>query len=383
MAWPPSSAAEAHNVATKKKNQEVGPMKLKIRSFAVAAVAVVTALMMVSLGGGAASASSNHSRASATHGPWVIGYSGGYYGNASRVQIEAEVQAYAANPAIKPEIKKLIINNAGTSVAAQIAAVDAMIAEHVNAILIDSNSLTGLNPAIAAAHKAGIVVVADNDLVSSPYAYDVQTIGVQFGAGLMQGLVTSLHGKGNIVELRGIAGNATEEQEESGMSQVLEKNPGIHVLAYAYANWDDAQAQADMANLLSRYNDIAGVFTGGDMEQGAVRAYVASHTKFVPVSGTPENGFACMLKQYKSQGLTGSMTDGHLWESALALKVALALLSGKKEPKFIPISTISWDDSQSVARCDPSAPATMVLVVTSPQLGSAQLTIAEVKKYMG
>jgi len=356
-------------------------MKFKVRKVAATAVAIMSAAAMMSVGGVATAAA----RTSAATGPWVIGYSGGYYGNASRVQIEAEVKAYAANPAIAPEIKNFIINNAGTSVAAQISAVDDMIAEHVNAILIDSNSLTGLNPAIAVAHKAGIVVVADNDLVSSPYAYDIQTIGVSFGAGLMQGLVTLLHGHGNIVEMRGIAGNATEQEEEQGMSQVLAKNPGIHVLGYTYANWDLAQAQVAMANYLSRYSasDLNGVFTGGDMEQGVINAFADAHRKFVPVSGTPENGFACQLKQYASAGLTGSMTDGHLWESAVAMKVALAVLSGKTEPHFVSLPTTTWGDAEAASKCSASAPADMVLNVSSPLLAPVQITVPEVKKYMG
>ena len=70
---------------------------------------------------GAAGTQAAHKKAT---GPWTIGLSNGYYGNGARVQLEAEVKAYAALPSVKGKVKKLIINNAGTSVAAQIAAVD-------------------------------------------------------------------------------------------------------------------------------------------------------------------------------------------------------------------------------------------------------------------
>src|SRR6202043_2738803 len=138
-------------------------------------------------------------------GPWTIGLSNGYYGYGARVQLEAGVKALAVQQPYKSLVKQVIYNNAGTSVAAQIAAVDQMIAQHVNAIILDSNSVTGLNPAIAAAHKAGIYVVASNDKVSSPLAYQVQTVGTAFGATMMQAFVTLLHGKGNIVILRGLS----------------------------------------------------------------------------------------------------------------------------------------------------------------------------------
>ena len=126
------------------------------------ATMVVVALTVVGAGASSVSAKSSLHTIKVGSGPWTIGLSNGYYGNGARVQLEAEVKALAAQQPYKTLVKEVIYNNAGTSVAAQIAAVDQMIAQHVDAIILDSNSLTGLNPAIAAAHKAGIPVVASN-----------------------------------------------------------------------------------------------------------------------------------------------------------------------------------------------------------------------------
>src|SRR3954466_10215686 len=125
-------------------------VKLNRRMPSIAVFALAAAIVL-----GTAAAAGASARAD-KDGPWVIGLSNGYYGNGARVQLEAEVKALAAQPEYKTLIKKVIYNNAGTSVAAQIAAVDQLIAQKVDAIILDSNSLTGLNPAIAAAHKAGI-----------------------------------------------------------------------------------------------------------------------------------------------------------------------------------------------------------------------------------
>lgn len=335
---------------------------------------------------GCGSSSSSPASASAggtggKHGPWVIGYSNGYYGNGARVQIEAETKAYAALPSVKSQVKQLIFNNAGTGVAAQVAAVDGMIAQHVNAIILDSNSLTALNPAIVAAHRAGIPVIAENDQVSSPEAYQVQTVGKTFGATMAQAFVKLLHGKGNIVVMRGIAGNAVDAAEASGFNPVFQQNPGIHVLNVSYPQWDDAQAQSTMSNLLSRYSNIDGVFTEGGMQQGVVRAYVAAHRRMVPVSGTDENGFACQLKQYGSQGLQGVQVGSQLWEGALALKVALGVLSGHSEPKSIPGKFVAWNTAQSISHCQSGVSPSLFLQVANPADG-VNLTAAEVEKYM-
>jgi ribose transport system substrate-binding protein len=354
---------------------------MTVRGRIVAIGMIIGAIAVLGVSAAVAGASSKGATHKTSSGPWVIGYSNGYYGNAARVQIEAEAKAYAALPTVAPHIKKFIFNNAGTSVSAQVAAVDQMIAQHVNAIILDSNSLTGLNPAIAAAHKAGIVVVAENDQVSSPYAYQVETVGKKFGATMMTGFVKLLHGKGNIVILRGIAGNAVDAAEASGFMGVLKKYPKIHVLNTSYPQWDDAQAQKITGDLLSRYNNIDGVFTEGGMQQGVVRAYVAAHKKFVPGSGTDENCFACQLKQYSSQGLTGVQVGSQLWESALALKVALSVLSGKKEPHTVPGNFPAWNTQQAISHCNSKLPATLFLNVNSPGDG-INLTPQQVVKFM-
>jgi ribose transport system substrate-binding protein len=353
-------------------------MRKQGRTFVFAALAAVIATLGVSA---SIADAAHHGQTKVKPAPWTIGYSNGYYGNAARVQIEAEAKAYAALPSVAPKIKKMTFSNVGTSVSAQVAAVDSMIAQHVDAIILDSNSETGLNPAIAAAHKAGIYVVAENDRVSSPLAYQVQTVGEEFGATMMKAFVKLLHGKGNIVIMRGIAGNAVDAAEAKGFMGVLKSYPKIKVLNVSYPQWDDAQAQKIMSDLLSRYSNIDGVFTEGGMEQGVVRAYVAAHKKFVPVSGTDENGFACQLKQYRSQGLQGVQVGSQLWESALALKTALDLLSGKKLSHSIPGNFVAWNTRQSISHCQPKLSPSLFLQVDSPKQG-IKLTPQQVLKYM-
>lgn len=340
---------------------------------------IALVLATITVLGIAATGASAHK--STTNGKWVIGLSNGYYGNGARVQLEAEVKALAATAPYKGKVSKVIYNNAGTSVAAQIAAVDQMIAQHVNAIILDSNSLTGLNPAIKAAHKAGIPVVAANDRVTSPYAYQVETVGKTFGATMMTAFAKLLHGKGNIVILRGLAGNAVDAAEASGFHGALKKFPQIKVLQETYAQWDDAQSQKVTADLLSRYQNIDGVFTEGGMEQGVVRAYQAAHRPFVPVAGTDENGFACQLKQYHSKGLQGVQVSTAMWEDAVAFAKAVQILEGKKVPHFIPSSFVTWNTQQSIQQCQAKYSPSLFLETSAPQYG-VNLTPQQVLKYM-
>lgn len=340
-------------------------------AFLLAAVALLT---VAATGAGAAGTAGKP-------GPYTIGISNGYYGNTARVQLQAEAKALAAQPKYKKLITKLVINNAGTSVAAQISAVNQMIAQKVDAIILDSNSVTGLNPAIAAAHKAGIPVIAANDKVSSPLAYQVETVGKKFGATMMEGFVKALGGQGNIVILRGLPGNAVDAAEAAGFHSVLKKYPNIKVLKETYGQWADGPAQKVMADLLSRYDNIDGVFTEGGMQQGVVRAFLAAHRDLVPVAGTDENGFACQVKQYNSKGLEGVQVSTALWAYAVALKNAVDILQGKKVTHFIPGKFVVWDTAQSIKQCNPKLSPSIFLQVSAPEYG-VNLTPQEVEKYM-
>jgi ribose transport system substrate-binding protein len=245
--------------------------------------------------------------------------------------LEAEVKALAAQAPYKTLVKEVIYNNAGTSVAAQIAAVDQMIAQHVDAIILDSNSVTGLNPAIAAAHKAGIPVVASNDKVSSPLRLPGRDRRHVVRRDDDAGLREVLHGKGDIIILRGLAGNAVDAAEAAGFHSVLKKYPNIHVLKETPGDWADSTAQKVMADLLSQYPNIDGVFTEGGMQQGVVRAFQAAHRDFVPVSGTDENGFACQVKQFNNKGSRASRSAPPCGQTR-SRSQAVSLLQGKSVP---------------------------------------------------
>ena len=351
-------------------------MRLTTRTVTAALLAVATAAIVA-----AAAAGAGDSGSTSKAGPYTIGISNGYYGNTARVQLQAEAKALAAQPKYKKLVKKLVINNAGTSVPAQISAVNQMIAQKVDAIILDSNSVTGLNPAIAAAHKAGIPVIAANDKVSSPLAYQVETVGEKFGATMMAAFARTLGGKGNIVILRGLPGNAVDAAEAKGFHSVLKKYPNIKVLKETYGQWADGPAQKVMADLLAQYDDIDGVFTEGGMQQGVVRAFLAAHRDLVPVSGTDENGFACQVKQYNKQGLKGVQVSTALWAYAVALKQAVDILEGKKVPKFIPGTFVVWNTAQSIKQCNPKLSQSIFLQVSAPEYG-VNLTPQEVEKYM-
>jgi ribose transport system substrate-binding protein len=101
---------------------------------------------------------------------------------------------------------KLTVANSGTDVQAQIAAIDDMISQKVDAILVDPASESALNPVLEEATKQGIVVVDFDHAVTAASVYKVGVDFVKFGGIMGQWMADTLKGKGDIIMNRGVPG---------------------------------------------------------------------------------------------------------------------------------------------------------------------------------
>ena len=275
---------------------------------------------------------------SASHkGPYTIALANSYIGNGWRVEMEHILTAYAKESPYNKEVK-LEVNNSANSVSAQISSIDNMIAAHVNAILVDAASPTGLNAVIAQAHAQHIPVISFDNTVTSPYAYKVNIGQHQFGVTGATWLVKALHGKGNIIMNRGVPGSPVDIARYQGAMSVFKKYPHIHIIDQVYGQWDDAVTRTQFASALAAYSNVNAVWSEGGT-YGAIEAFRAAGRKLVPMAGEASNGFRLALinHKYQKDGLSGISIGDPPSLSALALKYAVDILHGKKEPHNITV----------------------------------------------
>lgn len=98
----------------------------------------------------------------------------------------------------------------------------------VRAIVIDAVSPTALNGTIKKACAAGVVVVSFDGIVDEPCAYRVN---FDFKGWAEQGvdyLAQRLNGKGNILEVRGVAGISVDNLMHEGVLDAMKKHPGMN-----------------------------------------------------------------------------------------------------------------------------------------------------------
>lgn len=263
--------------------------------------------------------------------PFTIGLSNGFIGSEWRTQMIEDVQAVFEEYKKEGLVDRLIVQSANVDVTGQIRQIRNMIAAGVDAIIVNPNSQTALNPVFEEAKQRGILVIAIDQAVTSQHALNVVIDQSEWAKIQARWLAQRLDGKGNIVVINGIAGHPANEDRWNGAKAVFAQYPGIKILTVANANWDQATGQQVMSNLLATYPNIDGLFTQDGMAEGALRAIMAAGSKLPAVTGEARVGYLRLWQ--KLQDEKGFSTIGVVNPPGIAasgLRIAVNLLQGRQ-----------------------------------------------------
>jgi len=258
---------------------------------------------------------------------FTIGLSNGSVGSEWRTQMIDEAEA-AAKAWEKKGIKvKTIAQSSNVDVPGQIAQVRNFINQGVDAIIVNPNSPTAFDPIFAQAKAKGILVISTDAEVSSK---DAIYVGIDQKGWAMQSaewLAKTLKGKGNVVAINGVAGHPANQMRVAGYREVFAKYPDIKILNEVNANWDEAQGQQAMQNLLATYPAINGVWVQDGMAAGAWRALTDAKRKDVAATGEIRVDF---LKTWKEKNYNSGASVNPPGCMASALNVAILRLQGRE-----------------------------------------------------
>jgi ribose transport system substrate-binding protein len=317
--------------------------------------AMLGATVLLSLSGALAST------AIAADGPFTIGVSESLGGTAWRELGLATMLALADQPGYKEHIKEIkIVRTQGNDAASQARDMRNLISQGVDLIIYNPASPTALEPVIREAHAQGIPVMAVNQPVQSEFAYTVATdtdLAGKIGGAWLAAKLASGDQYGVI---EGIPGAPANDNTVKLAREVIDATGAVFV-GSGVSNWDEAQAQKAMADMLQAHPDVKGVyapFVGGIGFPAAMEAA----GKFVPfVGGTGFNGEACNLEKYsKGFGMQALLTPGHQSIYAKGLEQALKLLEGEtiERTQLYPPLELNTDKPESFADlCNPDLPA--------------------------
>lgn len=266
--------------------------------------------------------------------PYTIGISNGFVASEWRTQMISDLEAANAEYMAQGLTEALVIESADTDVQGQIQQVQNLINRGVDAIIINPNDQAALNPILAEAAEAGIVIISIDQEISAPEAINVVIDQTEWARISTRWLAEELGGAGDIVLIEGFVGHPANEARMAGVEEVLAEYPDINVVGRETGSWDQATGQQVMSDFLASIPNIDGVWTQDGMAFGVLQALVTANPAEWPVvSGEARAGYMQLWKEvldgpnpnFRSIGVVnppGSAVSG--------LRVALEILQGKE-----------------------------------------------------
>ena len=319
-------------------------------SMSVATVAAAVALI-APLG---ATASQSHTAAA----PLKIALSNSFVGNQWRIEMENVFKAGCAMPPFKGSVTCTVFNAGNNDVATQIQQITDLIAQHVNAIVVDAASPTGLNGIIQQACNKGIEVVSFDNTVSNKCGYQVSISQAQFGTVTAQFIANQLHGKGNVMVVTGVAGTQADTDRNAAVLAVFKKYPGIKVVSKFSGQWNSAIAQRATATALASLPKVDGVWVSGGTD-GVLKAFVQAKRPLPVTGGEGENGFRKFMLGYEGQKpVDGESSGTPPFLGLAALGFARETLLGKypKKNVLLPAPVVTTQTVKSGITVFPNLP---------------------------
>lgn len=258
---------------------------------------------------------------------FTIGLSNGWVGSEWRTQMIDEAEAAAKAWSKQGITVKTIAQSANVDVPGQIAQVRNFINQGVDVIIVNPNSPTAFDPIFAQAKAKGILVIATDAEVSSKDAIYVGIDQKGWAMKSAEWLAKTLKGKGNVVCINGVAGHPANQMRVAGYREVFAKYPDIKILNEVNANWDEAQGQQAMQNLLATYPQINGVWVQDGMAAGAWRALSDAKRTDVAATGEIRVDF---LKTWQERKYNSGASVNPPGVMASAINVAVLKLQGRQ-----------------------------------------------------
>jgi D-xylose transport system substrate-binding protein len=221
--------------------------------------------------------------------------------------------------------------DAQSSSAKQLADIESLIAQGVDALIILAQDSQAIGPAVQAAADEGIPVVGYDRLIEDPRAFYLTFDNVEVGR-MQARAVLEEAPEGNYVMIKGSPTDPNADFLRGGQQEVLQEaiDAGrITIVGEAYTDaWLPANAQRNMEQILTAQdNNVDAVVASNDgTAGGAVAALAAQGMDGIPVSG--QDGDHAALNRVARGTQTVSVWKDARDLGRVAGEIAVALAGG-------------------------------------------------------
>jgi ribose transport system substrate-binding protein len=248
-----------------------------------------------------------------------------------------QINTGAQTVASKAGAQMQIVNGNDDS-ATQANAIDDLVANHYDAIIVDAVDTEGIKPAIRRAQAAGVPVVAVDAVVDDPaVATQVGTANGEGGKQLGDMLLKITGGKGDIGVVGALNSSIQNERQKGFTDEVTAKGMKIKNVVDGRNIQEDAQTAAE--NLLTGAPDLNYAYATGEPALIGLSAAVISQqrTKNLKVVGWDLSSQA--VDGLRAGWILGVVQQNTFQFGYEAMNAAIDLACKRTVPKDVPVPT--------------------------------------------
>ncbi|MFM1913533.1 MAG: hypothetical protein RIR51_1376 [Bacteroidota bacterium] len=260
---------------------------------------------------------------STLNNPWFVILAESAAENARNLGYEAKIFDSQNNPALESDHFENLISSG------------------FDAILFNSTDADGSVTNVLKAKEAGVPVFCMDREINSNQAATSQILSDNYSGCVSIGIefVKALNGKGNYVEIMGVAGDNNTYARSNGFHSVVDQYPDLHLLAQQPGDFDRNKSLNVMESLLQANQDIQAVFCGNDaMAMGAYQAIksagLLNKIKIFGFDGTEE-----VIQKIKEGEIQATGMQYPLIMAKTAAEYADKYIKGERNfPQYVPVA---------------------------------------------
>lgn len=241
---------------------------------------------------------------------------------------------------IESEAKKLgynvVVLDSQNDPAKEVSNMEDISVKNVDVVLLNPVDSDSAIASVMVANNLDLpVITVDRAANGGKVVSHVASDNVEGGKMAAQYVVDQLDGKGNIVELEGIAGSSATRDRGAGFDNEI-KNSNLNIITKQSADFDRTKGLSVMENIIQSKGDIDAVFAQNDeMALGALKALQDANMNDVLVVGFDATDDAVASVQKGNMAATIAQQPKLIGETAVNL--AHRFLSGEKVESFAPV----------------------------------------------
>lgn len=220
---------------------------------------------------------------------YVVGFSQCTTGDLWRQTMQRLMEIEISfHPDMKLEIKDAHDNNDN-----QVRQIQEFLDEGIDLLIVSPNESEPITPIVEKVFQKGIpVIVVDRKVYTESYSAYIGGNNYVIGQEAGKYAAKLLHGKGKVVEIRGLDGSSPSIERNKGFRDVLNNYPNIRVVASESGEWNGEGARRVMESLYKQQLDFDLVFGFNDVMAMEAHKVVTSHGTdthhyFLGIDGLP------------------------------------------------------------------------------------------------